>query len=284
MTHLTRSEQEKVQLAQEVILYLNEILALDPNAVLNLCEHRVVVNDQLAGHPTTQIAVIEDVGYGSEDLPQGVLGLGILGILNGLVGVREDHWGYITAVYGEDQKLLHFQLTKREGEGDAPEETHPDVGEHPVTGIDAEMLINGHRRDFVNSVQHYLNELLEDDSPQHVIGHIESECRDYSKLIRDALKIYGYGKASSAAPPSELDKLVAKAGPDFKLAIDPEKIAQIQSEVTDEIARLALDGGADVANKSLLAAWAEGYEAAMNDRDAPNWAETPETPNPYVGA
>lgn len=35
------------------------------------------------------------------------------------------------------------------------------------------------------------------------------------------------------------------------------------------------------AEAGLHRAWGEGYERAMNDRDEPNWTETPETPNPY---
>ena len=29
-------------------------------------------------------------------------------------------------------------------------------------------------------------------------------------------------------------------------------------------------------------AWGEGYERAMNDRDASDWASAPDTPNPYA--
>lgn len=86
---------------------------------------------------------------------------------------------------------------------DAPpavaDDEHEDVGDKPVADIDAEMLINGHRRKFVESVQYYLNELLDDDNPPHAIGHIESECADYSRLIRAAVRVYGTGKAESSA-------------------------------------------------------------------------------------
>lgn len=68
----------------------------------------------------------------------------------------------------------------------APEARHPDVGDKPVTDVDAAMIINGHRREFVKGVRYYLDELLEGDQPWHVIGHIEGKCADYTKLIRDA--------------------------------------------------------------------------------------------------
>ncbi len=187
--HTTRTEEQKVALAQEVIVYLNEILVLDPAAIHNLCEKRVQANDALTLHETTQIGVLDDD-------PEKV-GVGLIGILNGLVGVRDDQWGYITAVHGDDDKLQRFELTRREGDVEVKEEMHPDVGERPVTDVDAGMIINGNRRAFVEGVQYYLNELLDDDSPLHVIGHIESLCRDYEKLIRDAVKVYGTDSAPS---------------------------------------------------------------------------------------
>lgn len=84
------------------------------------------------------------------------------------------------------------------------EPNHPDVGDGGVPDIDAEMLINGKRREFVDRVQFYLNELLEDDAPLHIIGHIESECTDYEKLIRDAVRVYGNGtpEPPPASPPA----------------------------------------------------------------------------------
>lgn len=92
------------------------------------------------------------------------------------------------------------------------EPVHPDVGEGGIPDIDAEMIINGGRRPFVEKVQYYLNELLEDDAPLHVIGHIEELCRDYEKLIRDAVRVYGSQPSSlrgsearegSSVPPSD---------------------------------------------------------------------------------
>lgn len=44
----------------------------------------------------------------------------------------------------------------------------------------------------------------------------------------------------AATPPSELDKLVTKAGPGFRLAINQEKLKRIQSEIAEEMAVLTL--------------------------------------------
>jgi len=99
--HLDRTEEEKVKLATEVITYLNEVLALDPEAITNLCEQRVFANPELVNHPTTQIGALRDSSPA----------VGLLGILNGLIGVQpRNQWGYVSAVY-EGDKISHFQLT-----------------------------------------------------------------------------------------------------------------------------------------------------------------------------
>lgn len=181
--HTTRTEEEKLKLAAEVIDYLNEVLKIDPDAIHSLIETRVACNDALGDHATTQ------VGRGPS--------VGLLGILNGLVGARaSDQWGFITANYEtEGGSLISFEPTVENPTlvEDQPDEMHPDVGDKPVLDVDAAMLIRGNRRKFVERVQYYLNELLDDDNPHHVIGHIESECADYTKLIRDAVKVYGTG-------------------------------------------------------------------------------------------
>lgn len=99
MRHLTRTEDEKKTLAQEVVDYLNEVLALDATALHDLIEHRVPCNDALTHHATTQVT------------EGGVVGL--LGILNGLVGARADSWGYVTGVYDDETgRLTRFEVTK----------------------------------------------------------------------------------------------------------------------------------------------------------------------------
>lgn len=100
MDHLTRTDQEKRALASSVVDYLNEIVKLDPDALHQLCETRVPCNQALSDHATTQMA-------GTVGSPE----VGLLGILNGLVGKRADGWGYIAGVYDDDTgKLTHFQM------------------------------------------------------------------------------------------------------------------------------------------------------------------------------
>jgi hypothetical protein len=77
---------------EEIIALLNEINELDPSVLPALIEHRVPCNQKLADHPTVQVGKTSD-GYE----------VGLLGILNGLCGVKEDSTGYIGARYKDEE-------------------------------------------------------------------------------------------------------------------------------------------------------------------------------------
>lgn len=97
MRHLTRTPEEKKALAAEVVDFLNDLHAKDPGVVWALIETRHPCNEAVDNHPTVQVT------------DQGV---GMLGLLNGLVGIREgDGWGYITAHY-DGETLLGFSVSK----------------------------------------------------------------------------------------------------------------------------------------------------------------------------
>lgn len=70
--------------AQQIVDDLNEALLLDPVAITELMTSRVRCNEALGGHPTIQVGA-----------DGGELRLGPLGLINGLVGVRDNGWGYI---------------------------------------------------------------------------------------------------------------------------------------------------------------------------------------------
>jgi hypothetical protein len=78
-----------LQLAQRIVAFLNELTAIDPEAMLALVESRVPCNAALVGHPTVQVV--------SGPLPD-TFTVGILGILNGLCGVHSNGWGGIAGV------------------------------------------------------------------------------------------------------------------------------------------------------------------------------------------
>ena len=66
-----------------VLEVLNSIVKADPKAAFTLIETRVPCNAVLAEHPTVQVV--------GGDTPT----VGLLGIINGILGVYEDGWGPI---------------------------------------------------------------------------------------------------------------------------------------------------------------------------------------------
>lgn len=118
-----RSEEQKRKIALETIELLNELLELDHDAIEDLLGHRTRCSHGLAWHNTVQVEEAEGTP------PTHTVGM--LGILNGLVGIRKDRWGYITAVFDDEtKKLLRFQLTKRDGDpvSEVPKEVGPGWG------------------------------------------------------------------------------------------------------------------------------------------------------------
>lgn len=82
---------------------LNSALACDNQAITNLVESRVICNEALANHPCI---LARNKNNGHYDI-------GILGIINGMIGVDEKTgYGHITAVYDEEEKIvLRFEKT-----------------------------------------------------------------------------------------------------------------------------------------------------------------------------
>lgn len=96
------------ELAARVVEFLNELLKLDRPAVAALIANRVPCNEELANHPSVQVAA-QHGGYH----------VGMLGVLNGLCGAGADRYGLIEAVF-EEGGLHHFQVRPPrapEGEG-----------------------------------------------------------------------------------------------------------------------------------------------------------------------
>jgi len=91
----------KRELAQLIVDRLNDAMLYDPEAMHKLCETRVSCNQALIDHPTIQVLV-------DDDKPPAV---GMIGILNGLVGTRDNGWGYIAGTYDDETgQLLEFQV------------------------------------------------------------------------------------------------------------------------------------------------------------------------------
>ena len=107
MTHID------LELGQRVVNLLNEALELDPDALHRLCEFRTPCNDALATHPTIQAGPID--GDPADRV-------GLIGILNGLVGTYPSGWGCVAAIYDtndRDQIRRFVLIGDKGGEPDA---------------------------------------------------------------------------------------------------------------------------------------------------------------------
>jgi len=85
----------------DAINFLNELIALDEDAMTELVNQRVICNEGVAFHPTVQVGINENREYI----------VGIVGILNGLFGINTNKYGYITFVFGDNGKLSHVRKT-----------------------------------------------------------------------------------------------------------------------------------------------------------------------------
>jgi hypothetical protein len=117
-------------LADILIERLND-LCHDPEVrkdIAKLIEMRVPCTKAMVDHPTVQtqdqtgqeIPLLHEVfGPALAKMLEGTQGpvVGFLGLLNGLVGIIPDGrlkgWGYIAAVYDDDQNLTHFRRSDK---------------------------------------------------------------------------------------------------------------------------------------------------------------------------
>jgi hypothetical protein len=88
----------------DTIEYLNELLALDAKAMAALIGSRVPCNAALRDHPTALVLATGPTGSNAR--------IGILGLLNGLFGVRDDGLGEICAIFDKSDKLVRFERTR----------------------------------------------------------------------------------------------------------------------------------------------------------------------------
>lgn len=88
-----------VDLARNIVSLLNDALTRDREAVTALLNSRVTCNKDLTDHPTIQCG---ERG--------GRFTVGVLGILNGLCGVKGDGHGLIVAEYADEElkELVRF--------------------------------------------------------------------------------------------------------------------------------------------------------------------------------
>ena len=82
--------RRKVSVDQTVI-FLNELLKIDPETIQSLVESRVPCGNKLAHHPSVQVMIKDDQAM-----------VGLLGILNGLFGREKQGIGQIVAEVDAD--------------------------------------------------------------------------------------------------------------------------------------------------------------------------------------
>ena len=98
-------------LIERTITFLNELKDADSQAVKALIETRVPCNETLADHPTVQVQAREG---------EPGLCVGLLGVLNGLIGADTDGWGFICVKLDDDGNIVEFMRTPprvKKGEG-----------------------------------------------------------------------------------------------------------------------------------------------------------------------
>ena len=91
------NEALKEVFADAAIEVLNRALKADPEAVQALIEYRHPCNNDMAHDPTIQC----------EEPISNTYRVGVLGLINGIIGVNERNWGLVCAVF-EDGKIEKF--------------------------------------------------------------------------------------------------------------------------------------------------------------------------------
>jgi len=93
----------------QLIKSLNEFVATDQEAIKLLIENRVPCNEEMKNHPTIQVQCDKE-GNNPE--------VGLLGILNGLIGIHHSGWGYLSAEMEEGGRLIEFKRSPGTEEDD----------------------------------------------------------------------------------------------------------------------------------------------------------------------
>jgi hypothetical protein len=85
--------------AQQAVDVLNQALAADPKAIQLLFDYRVSVGDTVADHESIMVRT-----------KQGKHTLGVLGLLNGILGLNEKGTGPVMAEIDDNGMIERFRL------------------------------------------------------------------------------------------------------------------------------------------------------------------------------
>lgn len=83
------------EIADRIVIVMNELLSLDPDAISELVHARVKCKSQMASHARVQMVADADSSHM----------LGIMGILNGVIGTDDE---CVIASVGDDGKVIGF--------------------------------------------------------------------------------------------------------------------------------------------------------------------------------
>jgi len=98
---------EETIVVKDVIAMLNEMHQLDPKLMTDMVLHRFPCNEGIKNHKTVQVH-----GDASVGAPK----VGLLGVLNGILGIDRNHFGPVAAYFEkENGKLLGFKMTNTDG-------------------------------------------------------------------------------------------------------------------------------------------------------------------------
>jgi hypothetical protein len=88
-------KEPNVVTVDDLVRFLNELLAIDRDAVSALFTHYIPCNEALLKHPTVQVATAKDeTSFKPVDGAHPGF-VGVLGILNGLFGIDERGSGFV---------------------------------------------------------------------------------------------------------------------------------------------------------------------------------------------
>lgn len=100
-------ERAETELVDRAIAVLNRVHAADPKVLPRLISYRVACNRAVADDPAVQVGLRKHPGReGRPDSPD-TFEVGLLGIVNGILGVQPDtEYGWVAAVYDDTTREL----------------------------------------------------------------------------------------------------------------------------------------------------------------------------------
>lgn len=88
---------------EQAVQILNEALGADPAAINTMFKHRTKCNEKLANHKRIQVRA-----YPLEGDP-GIPNVGVLGLLNGIFGIKPSGYGFIQTEL-EGEQIVRFSI------------------------------------------------------------------------------------------------------------------------------------------------------------------------------